>query len=107
MGTEYRIIVPASGHEVLDGRAIRNLKSFWKYDDLYGNYYLGKIEGSDWPELFIWFKDHSIGVTVNGGDGPGWTEFRDFVKAIKVQLGDLQIVSWDSGEDLSNEFLNN
>lgn len=104
MGTEYKVTVSRGINSILSLDDFKRFKSFWKKDEQYGNYYLGQIPHSDWPEIMVWEKENALGITLNGGNSEAWHELESFIKELKENHPDLEITDWDSGEDLSEEF---
>ncbi|WEF33193.1 hypothetical protein [Pseudoduganella chitinolytica] len=104
MGTEYKVNTSAGIHPILHLENFRDFRSFWKQDKEHGNYFLGRITGSDWPEVMLWMKEGALGITVNGRSGEAWSELKSFIGKLKDVCPDLEITDWDSGDDLSDEF---
>lgn len=104
MGTEYKLNVPGGISSIVNFEDFRNFKSFWKKDEEYGNYFLGNIPNSDWPEIMVWSKEGALGITINGGGGQAWDELEKFVRKLKADFPGLEITDWDSGDDLSENF---
>lgn len=104
MGLEYRVTFHDDVDSIVDFEQFKQFRSFWKYDEVHGNYYLGRTSNSDWPELILWRKDQSLGITVNGGVGSAFKEIQEYLKNLKETHSDLEVTDWDSGEDVSTEF---
>ena len=105
MGAEYKITVPSRMRSVVNLENFKKFKSFWKTDEIYDNYFLGRMLNSDFPEIMIWTREGALGVTVSGGDSHAWNELHSFVRHLKDVCPDLEITDWDSGDDVSDAFL--
>jgi hypothetical protein len=105
MGTEYRFHAPSATFADADLNLICEAPTFWKRDEKYGSYFLGKIEGSDWPVAMAWIKQGDIGITLNGSaTSDAWRDIQSFVLSLERKYPDLQITGWDDEEDLRSSF---
>ncbi|HEV2609864.1 MAG TPA: hypothetical protein VGU61_06325 [Noviherbaspirillum sp.] len=104
MGTEYKITVPQGIDSILSLDDFRYFETFWKKDERYGTYHLGRVPNSDWSEIMVWKMDSALGVTINGGESEALHELMSFVRRIKKNHPDLEITEWDSDDDLSGRF---
>jgi hypothetical protein len=55
----------------------------------------------------VWTKEGALGITINGGNSEALNELESFIRKIKDAHPNLEITDWDSGDDLSDDFLDN
>ncbi len=100
MGFEYRLHAVTGTLSNSELEPLRKMPTFWKKNEQYGSYFLGRIESSEWPAVIIWARQGDIDVTFTGSsDSTAWGDVLSFVLNLMQKHPDLRITEWDDDSE--------